>query len=106
MIVGALHTISSGTWTAPTGQERRDVLHRLAAAAGDRTDLMIEAAGVMLGLRPRDENDPYHAKYTAAAQLLLELAGVPERAPEVQRWVRVGAERSARWRRPEQRREW
>lgn len=107
LIVGALHTISTRSWVPLTGQQRQEVLRELAAAAAGRTDLIHEAAGVMLGLRPDDdEADPYHVKYTAAAGLLLELAGTAEDAPEVQRWVPVGAKRRDRWRRPEPQRGW
>lgn len=61
---------------------------------------MIEAAGVMLGLRPADQHDPHHGKYSAGAGLLLELACVPEDDPAIQEWIPVGAERRARWRCP------
>jgi nitroreductase len=99
-IVSDLHTIAARTWNEPTGPDRNARLTELTAAAGGRTDLMIEAAGVLLGVRPRNEYDPRHVKCTYAARLLLELADVAEDTPEVREWVAVGAERRARWLQP------
>jgi hypothetical protein len=54
----------------------------------------------MLGLRPSDENEPSYQKYSAAAELLLEVADVRANDEAVQKWVPIGKERRERWRRP------
>lgn len=94
--MSTIHTIATRTWEEPTGQERDDRLAQLAAAAAGRTDLLAEAAGVLLGVRPLDEDDPRHRQLTYGAELLLEVAETSEDDPEVQRWVLVGEERRDR----------
>jgi hypothetical protein len=37
-------------------------LARLRDIAGDRMDLLVGAAGIMLGLRPADEADPNYSR--------------------------------------------
>lgn len=101
MTAGTLHTIGTRTWERPTGKAREERLAELAAAADGRTDLLIEAAGILLGSRPPDETDPRHIQRSAGAELLLELAGVLEGDPRVQEWVPVGKEPRDRWRHPE-----
>jgi hypothetical protein len=101
MTVGALHTIATRTWEPPTGQARDERLAQLSAEADGRTDLVIEAAGVLLGSRPPDETDPRHIQRSAGAAMLLELAGVREDDPRVREWTPIGAERRDRWRHPE-----
>lgn len=98
--VSGLHTIAARTWEPPIGEERDDVLARLRGIAGDRTDLLTRAAGIMLGLRPPDENDSAYRRYDGGAKLLLEVAGVPERDQRVQEWVPTGEARRTRWRLP------
>jgi hypothetical protein len=78
------------------------VLAQLDEIAGGRTELLIEAAGVLLGGRPPDTSDPRWQQRTDGADMLLELAGVKESDAAVQAWVAQGAERRNRWRRPEQ----
>jgi hypothetical protein len=102
-IVSKLYTIATRTWEEPTGPDRTGRLNELTAAAGGRTDLLAEAAGILLGTRPDDDHDPRHRQHSAGAgaEMLLELAQTPEDDPKVQRWVPIGAERRTRWRRPE-----
>jgi hypothetical protein len=52
MIVGAVCTIATRRWEPLTGQARTDTLAELRGIAASRTDLLIEAAGVTLGVRP------------------------------------------------------
>jgi hypothetical protein len=99
--VGTLHTIAIKTWDPPTGKDREKRLAELTAAAGGSTELLIEAAGILLGSRPPDPTDPRHTQRSAGAELLLEVAGVREDDPRVRAWVPVGAERRDRWRHPE-----
>ncbi|MGI5233781.1 hypothetical protein [Actinoallomurus sp. CA-142502] len=105
-VISTLLTIATRTWTAPTGQHRAGVLARLREIAGDRTDLLAQAAGIMLGLRPADEADPNYTRYDGGAELLLEVADVDRDDKRVQEWVPVGVERRNRWRRPEAPRGW
>lgn len=105
-IVSTLHTIATRTWTPPAGQDREDAVARLRDIAGDRTDLLAKAAGIILGLRPADEADPSYGRYDGGAELLLEVAGVDRDDKRVREWVPVGAERRSRWRRPEAPRGW
>lgn len=104
--VSTLHTIATKTWEPPTGRAREQRLAELTAVADGRTDLLLEAAGILLGGRPPDETDPRHIQRSAGAAMLLELAGVREDDPRVQGWVPVGAERRARWMGPEPNRGW
>jgi hypothetical protein len=67
--VSSLHTIAARTWEPPTGQERDTALARIRDIADDRADLLAEAASIMLGLRPSDENEL--PQYSAGAALLL-----------------------------------
>jgi hypothetical protein len=100
--VSSLHTIATRSWTPPTGHARDAVLDELREIASGRTDLMIEAAGVLLGTRPADEHDPRHRQRTAGAEILLDAAGVPkgDQVEAVRPWVPIGADRWYRWRRP------
>jgi hypothetical protein len=101
-IVGSLHTIATRTWMPPTGHARDAVLDKLRQTAAGRTDVMIQAAGILLGTCPTDEHDPRHRQRTAGAEMLLDAAGVPKdgQAEAVRPWVSIGAERWSRWRRP------
>lgn len=88
-------------WTPPQGQARAELLEELRETAGDRPDLLAQAAGVLLGGRPPDQGDPRWTQRTFAAELLLELAGLTVDDPQVQRWIPIGAERRAHGLRPE-----
>jgi hypothetical protein len=98
--VSRLHTMATRTWEPPTGHARNEALARIRDIAGDRIDLLAQTAGIMLGPRPFDETDPSYRKYSAGADLLLEVAGVGENDEVVQKWVPIGEERRERWRRP------
>lgn len=100
-IVSSLHTIATRTWKPPTGPDRDAVLDQIRERAGGRTDLLIEAAGILLGVRPDNEHDPRHRQATAGARMLLEAADVAEDDERVREWMPVGAERRVRWRKPE-----
>lgn len=106
MTVGTLHTIATRTWDPPTGKAREERLAQLAAEADGRTDLLLEAAGILLGGRPPEPTDPRYIQRSAGAAMLLELAGVREDDPRVQEWMPVGAERRTRWMGPEPPRGW
>jgi hypothetical protein len=98
MLVGALHTIATRTWTPPAGAEREARLAELRERAAGNVDALTEAAGILLGIRPDDEHDPRHARATAGAAMLLELAGVTEDDERVREAKRVGEERRERGR--------
>lgn len=82
MTTGILLTIATRTWTPPEGAERDARMAELR----DRVDLLVEAAGVLLGARLDDEHDPHYRQATAGAEMLLEVAGVPERDPAGRCW--------------------
>ena len=104
MIVSTLHTVATRRWEPLTGPDREAAMAELRAVAGGRMDLVIQAAGVILGSRPPDEHDPRYLQHAYGAELLLELAGVETDAPEVQAWAAVGRERRTRGRGPVQHR--
>jgi hypothetical protein len=73
MITGALHTIATRSWVPPVGAARDARLNELREAAGRRTGLLIQVAGIILGVRVDDEHDPRYVGYTANSAMLLEL---------------------------------
>ena len=97
--VSSPHTIATRTWEPLTGQARDEALTRIRDIAGNRIDLLAQAAGIMLELRPADGDHPNYRKYSAGAALLLEVANVERDDEAVQKWVPIGEDRRARWRR-------
>ncbi|GLY86000.1 hypothetical protein Airi02_039290 [Actinoallomurus iriomotensis] len=75
-IASILHTIAPAPGRRRPAQARQDVTVRLRDIAGDRSDLLTKAAGVMLGPRPPDEADPNYNRHDGGAELLLGVAGV------------------------------
>jgi hypothetical protein len=106
MIASQLLTIAGRHWHYPTGEQRAKILKDLRAAAGERNDLLIQVAGVMLGLRPDDKNSRHYARYNSGAAMLLEVAETSETDPRVQRWIPEGRRRRDGWRQPEPSRDW
>lgn len=107
MRIGALHTIATRTWTPPTGANRAARLAELRERAGGRTDLLAEAAGILLGVRPDDEHHARYIRDSAGAAMLLEVAGVAEDDERVRRAVELGRDRRERGRiRPAPERRW
>jgi hypothetical protein len=98
MLVGALHTIATRTWTPPAGAEREARLAELSERAAGNAKALTEAAGILLGTRPDDEHDPRYVRATAGAAMLLEVAGVTEDDERVRRAVEIGRERRERGR--------
>jgi hypothetical protein len=76
----------------PAGADRTARLGELRRLADGRTDLLVQAAGSLLGVRIDDEHDHRHRGFTAGAEMLHELAGVTEDDPEVRHWVAIGRE--------------
>lgn len=98
MLVGALHTIATRTWTPPAGAERETRLAELSRRTAGDVDALTEAAGILLGTRPDDEHDPRYVRATAGAGMLLEVAGVREDDERVQRAIEEGRGRRERGR--------
>ena len=78
----------------PTGAQRDVAVAELRTIAGDHDELLVEAAGVMLGVHP--DTSITHLLYRVPAVLLLEASGVAADAEAVQRWIEIGRERRAR----------
>lgn len=109
MTASSLYTIATRHCPAepPTGADRDARLAELRERADGQTDLVIQIAGIILGTRVEDEYDPRHKGFTAAAAMLLEVAGLCEDDERVQQWIAVGRERRERHRsRPEPDRGW
>jgi hypothetical protein len=93
IIIAGLYgtALRRGGWHKPTGIHRNAAIEEIRDVAAGRTDLLAEAAGVMLGTHPA--GDVQHARYRIAADLILEAADLTEGHPDVQHWIAVGERR-------------
>ena len=78
----------------PDGAQRAEAVDQLRTLAEGHEDLLVEAAGVMLGAHP--DTSITHLLYRVPTALLLEAAGVTADTEAVQQWVEIGRERRAR----------
>ncbi len=81
-------------WRQLTGAETADAVAEFREIAGDRSDLLAEVAGLMLGAREGGLDEP---KAKAAAQLC-RLAGADEAL--IPQWIQEGRRRAEIRRRP------
>lgn len=93
IIIAGLYgtALRRGGWHKPTGIYREAAIEEIRDVAAGRTDLLAEAAGIMLGTHPPD--DVQHARYRIAADLILEAADLDQDHPDVQHWIAMGERR-------------
>jgi hypothetical protein len=74
----------------PQGQSA--AVAELRNLAGDRTDLLVQAAGIMLGCHP--PRTTAYRLYRIWADLLLKAADITEDHENLQRWIAEGKRRT------------